>query len=201
MTARRVATLTAAPILTALLLGTPASAHGGVRIGIGIGLPLYFPWGPCCGYYPYRPVYVAPAPVYVAAPVYVQTATVVQPLPAAPTHYQTSAPPPAVAQTGAQDLSVREADRHLQLLRDPNEQTRADSAIQLGRLRETRAVDPLAATLAGDRSPLVREAAARALALIGSRGALTALQQAALADNDRDVRHSAQFAIEVIQAR
>ena len=42
---------------------------------------------------------------------------------------------------------------------------------------------------------------ARALGLIGSSKALPALQRAAQADSDRDVRHSAQFAAEVVQTR
>jgi HEAT repeat protein len=71
--------------------------------------------------------------------------------------------------------------------------------MQLGQLRATTAVQPLTATLAGDQSPVVREAAARALALIGSAQALTALQHAAQADPDRDVRHSAQFAVDIIR--
>jgi HEAT repeat protein len=92
-------------------------------------------------------------------------------------------------------------ENFLQALADPNEKVRADTVIQLGRLRVQEAVDPVAATLAGDQSPAVREAAARALGLIGSSKALPALQRAAQLDNDRDVRHSAQFALEVIQAR
>jgi HEAT repeat protein len=103
-------------------------------------------------------------------------------------------------QTPVQAVAAGDINQHLQLLADPDERTRADSVMQLGRMKAARAVDPLAATLAGDRSPLVREAAARALGLIGSPKALPALQHAALADNDRDVRHSAQFAIDVIQA-
>lgn len=71
--------------------------------------------------------------------------------------------------------------------------------MHLGRIRATQAVEPLTATLAGDRSPAVREAAARALGLIGSPKGLTALKRAVVADNDRDVRHSCQFAIDVIQ--
>jgi HEAT repeat protein len=47
---------------------------------------------------------------------------------------------------------------------------------------------------------MVREAAARALGLIGSSAALPALQQAASTDSDHDVRHSARFAIDVIQS-
>jgi HEAT repeat protein len=106
----------------------------------------------------------------------------------------------ATSQVHAQTVSRGEIDHHLQQLADPDERVRAETVMQLGRLRASSAVDPLAATLAGDRSPSVREAAARALALIGSPKALPALQQAALADGDRDVRHSAQFAIEVVQS-
>jgi HEAT repeat protein len=73
--------------------------------------------------------------------------------------------------------------------------------VQLGKLHDPRAIDPLAATLSGDRSPVVRESAARALGLIGSPGALPALQHAAQTDSDHDVRRSAQFAAEVIQNR
>jgi HEAT repeat protein len=91
-------------------------------------------------------------------------------------------------------------DHHLQLLANPDERVRLDSVVQLGRLKAYRAVDSLSATLAGDHSPAVREGAARALGLIGSAKALPALQHAAQADDDRDVRHSAQFAAEVIRS-
>jgi HEAT repeat protein len=47
----------------------------------------------------------------------------------------------------------------------------------------------------------VRESAARALGLIASTKGLPALQRAAQVDEDRDVRRSAQFAIEVIQSK
>jgi HEAT repeat protein len=60
-------------------------------------------------------------------------------------------------------------------------------------------VGPLSALLTSDRSPAVRETAARALGLIGSPQAVTALTRAAQADTDRDVRRSAQFAVEVIE--
>ena len=93
-----------------------------------------------------------------------------------------------------------EADQLLQRLSDSDERARGEAAIQLGRLKAQKAIDPLAATLAGDPSPKVREAAARALGLIGSPKGLTVLQRAALADNDYDVRHSAQFAAEVVQS-
>ena len=49
-------------------------------------------------------------------------------------------------------------------------------------------------------APSVREAAARALGLIGDTATLPALQRAAQADDDHDVRHSAQFAAEVIRS-
>lgn len=184
-----------------LALATPAARAGhacwGWGVGIHVGAPFYFhPWYPSCTYYyqPY-PVYVAPAPVVV------QAAPVVQPVPA----FQTAPPPsaPAVRQAYAAQVVDAQAEisRNLSLLSDPSENTRAESVLQLGRLRAEQAVDPLAATLAGDRSPLVREAAARALGLIGSPRALPALQRAAQADADRDVRHSSQFALDVIQAR
>jgi HEAT repeat protein len=126
---------------------------------------------------------------------------VLQPVPVAQPVYQAPPPRPVVAQAPpAADGSEADVERHLQLLADPDERVRADSVMQLGRMRAQRAVDPLAATLAGDRSPTVRDAAARALGLIGSPQAIPALQRAAQADNDRDVRHSAQFAIDVVQS-
>jgi hypothetical protein len=73
-------------MIIAALIGItlPATyAQAGVRLSIGIGIPLFVPVAP-----PPRPVYVAPAPVYVVpapAPVYVQPAprpVYVQPSPA-----------------------------------------------------------------------------------------------------------------------
>jgi hypothetical protein len=175
-----------------------AWCHGGWGIGINLGFPVYYP--PPCGYYYYRPypVYYAPPPVVVQpAPV------VVQPAPAAPVAAQ-----PVQRASSAEPLELTsvsydnpaEVDRNLQLLTDPSDQVRADAAMQLGKLKAERAIDPLAATLSGDRSAAVREAAARALGLIGSARGLTALKYAAQADSDRDVRHSAQFAVEIIHS-
>ncbi len=45
-----------------------------------------------------------------------------------------------------------------------------------------------------------REAAAQALGLIATPKALPALTRAAQADQDRDVRRTAQFSIEIIHA-
>jgi hypothetical protein len=187
-----------AAVLGVFLVGSAAQAGWGV--GIRIGVPVYAP--PCYYYRPY-PVYYVPPPVVVQpvpAPVLVPAPVAAQPVYPAPavqpaSQAQTAAAPPQVVAVSATDVN-----RHLQLLADPDERVRADSVMQLGRAKVTQAVDPLAATLAGDRSPAVREAAARALGLIGSPKALTALQNAALADSDRDVRHSAQFAMDVIQA-
>jgi HEAT repeat protein len=92
------------------------------------------------------------------------------------------------------------AEQLVTQLANPDERIRAETALQLGRLKSTQGVDPLAATLAGDRSPAVREAAARALALIASPQALPALEKAAATDPDHDVRHSARFAIDVINS-
>jgi HEAT repeat protein len=72
--------------------------------------------------------------------------------------------------------------------------------MRLGRSKDRRAVEPLKRALSDDRSPAVREAAARGLGLIGAPAALSALQNAAQGDDDRDVRRSASFAAEVIRA-
>jgi hypothetical protein len=180
-----------------------AQACAGVRLGIGLNfaLPLYYPawnWGPY--YYPYRPVYYVPPPVVVQpAPVYVQAA------PAAPPVYPAPAsetlPPPragAPARSGTARAEP-EIDWNLQRLADSDERVRAASAVQLGRFRAYQATDSLTAMLASDRSASVREAAVRALAMIGSPRALPALRQAASADSDPEVRHTAQFAVDIMQ--
>jgi hypothetical protein len=194
--------------LTGLLALGGSTAQAGVRVGIGIGLPLGCPWGyygpyypAYYPYYPYYPgyVYAAPAAVVQPAPAVVQPAPAVQaapavaPQPVAATQ-QSAAPPswsnPSVTPAVALDNGgVADALRRLS---QPDEQVRSTAAMQLGRLKAEQAVDPLAATLAGDQSPAVRETAARALGLVGSKRALTALIHAAQADADRDVRRSAQ---------
>ncbi len=181
-----------------LAVAPAAHAHVGWGIGIRFGGPIYLgAYAPVYPGYYYRPVYIEPAPVYVApAPVCVQPRAVV------PTYYESSAPPSAAPTPvqAAPQLANPDVSHHLQQLASADERVRQESVTQLGRLKAQQAVDPLAATLAGDPSPTVREAAARALALIGSRRALPALQRAALADSDRDVRHSAQFAMDIVQA-
>jgi HEAT repeat protein len=119
-----------------------------------------------------------------------------------PTPTYQPAPVTAVtARSAAPDTQQPAIEYHLQQLASPDERVRAESVMQLGKLKADRAIDPLAATLSGDRSATVRECAARALGLIGSPAALTALQHAAQSDSDHDVRRSAQFAAEVIQSR
>jgi epoxyqueuosine reductase len=88
----------------------------------------------------------------------------------------------------------------LTALNDPNPQSRADAIIALGRSRDRQAVAPITRALREDGSPIVRESAARALGLIGMTASLDALQRAAQADPDRDVRKSASFAADVIRA-
>jgi HEAT repeat protein len=187
--------------LASLVLATAESQlHAGWGVGVRIGGPVYYrPWGYYYPYYPYGAFYVAPPPVVVeSAPVVVQQAPVVQAInPVAPSPLPSSA---ILRSSQIQSAGQHDIAGYLQQLRDPDEHVRSDSVLQLGRLKIVSAVDPVAATLAGDRSPLVREAAARALALIASPKALPALQHAALADPDRDVRHSAQFAVDVIQS-
>lgn len=196
--------------------GQVAQAGGNWSVGVSVGGPGYYHrpcYGPGFGYgygfysYPvYRPypVVVAPAPVYVApAPVVVQQAPVVQPsYSAPPPAYE--APTPRPLPTSVTQVSATrqiDADRYLQQLASPDESVRVDSVMQLGRMRSERSIDPLAATLSGDRSPAVRDAAAKALGLIGSTKALPALQQASQVDSSNDVRRSAQYAIDVIQTR
>ena len=178
--------------------GAPAQAGGRWAVGVNIGFPgCYRPWYPYYGYYyppyPYYPVYAAPPPVVV------QPAPVVQTSSAEPPVY--ASPAPVVTRAASPGPQNGEVERHLQLLGDPNEQVRIESVLQLGRLSAQQAIDPVAATLAGDRSPAVREAAARSLGLMGSPKALPALQRAAQMDPDRDVRHSAEFALEIVQSR
>lgn len=197
--------------LVSLLAGGRAEAHGRAywSVGIGFGGPgCCRPW---CGwpvgvYYRPYPVYLSPAPVYVApygpyvvppAPVVaVPTAPVA---PAAPS-YQPPPPTPLPAPQPLPSGATGDVDYHLRQLASPDERVRLESVQQLGRLRSEKAIDSLAATLAGDRSAAVRDAAARALGLIGSRKALPALQMATYNDSDRDVRRSAEFAVEVIQS-
>jgi hypothetical protein len=97
-----------------------------------------------------------------------------------------------------------EVDRHLSSLTDSSELQREASVRRLGQLQSPRAVTPLAALVSDDPCPVVRTAAARALGLIGTRtcramSALTALRAAAEHDSDLKVRHSAEFAVEIIE--
>jgi hypothetical protein len=206
--------------------GSTALAHGGFTLGIGIGLPIYprpcYYGGPYYYPYPYpypyyQPVVVPAAPVVVQpAPVVVQPAAAPAPAVAAPVANVAGpvpnvAPPPVsvaapaapttmTATYGNGELkNVADVNALLQMLNDPDEKTRSDAVIQLGRLKADRAVDPVCATLASDKSPLVRESAAKALGLIGAPRALTALIHAAQADPDNNVRHSAHFAVEIIK--
>lgn len=212
--------------LTASILALAAAplAHAGpvrwsvgINVGPGWGGGYYRPYYRPYPYY-YQPyaIYAPPPAVYYEAPpaVVVRPSAVVvpsysSPVPSEPPTYQgpvvaplqSNAPAPNVIQAGVeQPARSVSAETWLQHLGNPDEKARMDAVMELGRMRAERAVEPLTATLAGDRSPAVRDAAARALGLIGSPRSLTALTHAAQADADRDVRRSAQFAIEVIQS-
>jgi HEAT repeat protein len=106
--------------------------------------------------------------------------------------------PSSTTQTNYSTSSPR-IDQLLAQLSSTQEHVRCDTAMDLGRLKATKAVDSLQRMLANDASPVAREAAARALGLIGSAQSLNALIRAAQLDTDRDVRHSAQFAVEIIR--
>ncbi len=178
-----------------------SQTQAGVRIGIGIGLPF-----PCYGYYGYPYYYAPPYAVYPPSVVYAPNAappaTVYQPG-YTPTPAPANAPerinplpnpvPDLAAPTQASaSIPVAdhpgEVDAVLQRLTNGDDQGRAATAIQLGRSRDGRAVAPLTRAMEQDRSPVVREAAARGLGLIAAPSSLPALQYAAQADDDRDVR-------------
>jgi hypothetical protein len=185
----------------ALLALPAATAHAGVGVGVSIGFPYYY--RPYCyhPYYYYRPV----VPVYVAPPVVVQPVPVVetvlvQPVPAVQSSQLTPAPQ-AVQPASRVESRGDEIERLMQHLSNPDDKVRADVAIQLGRLKARRASEPLERVLASDRSPEVRDAAARALGLISLPASLPALEHAAQADADGTVRSSARFAVDVIRHR
>jgi HEAT repeat protein len=183
------------------LFAAHADAHPrtSVSLGINLGAPFYRPWyGPPVYYRPY-PIYYAPAPrvIYEPAPIVVQPAPIVVTSPPATVAAPQVVPVPS--QVHLTSSSATSVQAHVQLLSHGDEAVRRDAVMELGRQKADNAVDALTATLAGDRSPIVRDAAARALGLIGSPRALTALMHAGQADSDRDVRRSAQFAVEVIQ--
>jgi hypothetical protein len=183
-----------------------AQAWVGVRIGIGV--PLYYGPGPYYPYpYYYPPYYAAPAPAVVyqtapaPAPVVVRSPeSEALPAPLAPPTTSYSTPEPAPLKVvPVNHESPAQVNALLQRLSDPNETARRDAAMDLGRLKAQSAIDPLVTVLSKDSSSVARDGAARALGLIGSSRCLNALIYAAQADNDREVRHSAQFAVEVIR--
>ena len=188
------------------LLAVPwGTAQAGPRFGVGVyvGGPYYYGpyWGGYYYYPPVAPVYVAPRPVVVQAVPPVETipgpsiSTTPVP-PGSPTAAPTDVPPPRAVET-----RLDEIDRLLGQLSNPDDKVRADVAIRLGRMKAWRAAESLEGVLASDRSPEVRDAAARALGLIGAPASIAALQRAAQSDDDRGVRSSAQFAVEVIRSR
>ncbi len=148
-------------------------------------------------------IYQSQSPAPTSAPNVVGTApgyTAAQPVvtSSAPPVLQTPPPPSGVVQSSYDHSAV---DSLLQRLSQADENVRRDAIMDLGRMKADRAIDSLTSVLANDQSPVARDAAARALGLIGSTRSLPALIRAAQADNDRDVRHSAQFAIEVIRSQ
>lgn len=195
--------------LTALLgCASLCEAHPRVGISLGFGFappfyaPYYRPYYPYGYYRPYS-VVVQPAPILVTQPVVVQQPGVVV----------SQAPPPAPSQQPSllevtptpgvvrQTVNQRNVDMFLTQLKASDENVRRDAAMELGRMKAEAAMSALTSILANDPSPSVRDAAARALGLIGSPRALEALGRAGLGDSDRDVRHSAQFASEVIRSQ
>jgi hypothetical protein len=164
--------------------GRSEAGRGFVTVGVGIGGPVY-----------YRPYWYGPGPYYYGY--YYPYPAYAAPVGAQPVSTYVPVTPPVAAPA---DPNTQQAvANYLAALRSPDERVRLDSVTQLGRMRAREAIDPLAATLAGDLSPRVREAAARALGLIGTTQAAPALQRAVQMDCDPSVRQSAQFSLDAVQ--
>ncbi len=199
--------LTAAALLSLASLTQTSEAHGPyIRFGIGISPGFFYGPGPYYYGYPYGyPYYYAPPPavVYETTPrVIVRQSpppiveTVPPPAPSTPTP---PPPPPSVIPIQNSAPASPAVDALMAKLSDTNEMVRRDAAMDLGRMKEAKAVDALIQMMSKDASPIARDGATRALGLIAAPRSLNALIYAAQADNDRDVRHSAQFAVEIIR--
>src|SRR5262249_12500608 len=185
-----------AALAALLALGPAAHAGVGWSIGLNFGVPVYHRpcWGPYWGYYRPYPIYVAPPPVVV------QPGPVAQPVYVAPPTAPAPAPGLLAPPTTARAARPVEGEVVASDLTSADERTRAAAMVERGRRKDAAAVGALTKALQEDQSPVVREAAARGLGLIGSPAALPALQHAAQADDDRDVRRSASFAADVLRA-
>src|SRR6266446_5705364 len=126
--------------------GSPVSWSVGVRIGappivVGPRPYPYYHYQP----YPYGGYYVRPAPIY-----YEQPQVIVRP---APVIYQEQAPvvvstpaPSTISHSVVPAVPVSTSaaiEGQLQLLSNPDEAVRADAALDLGRMKSERAIDPL----------------------------------------------------------
>jgi len=155
----------------------PALAVGGGLFGLGMvaGSALASP--------PPPPVYVAqPAPVYVA--------------PAPPPTVIYNPPQPyAVAPQPPATVVVDPVANAIGRLSSSHDNSRIEGAYTLGRLRDPRAVGPLADRLRNDWDKDVRTAAANALGEIGDPRASEPLRQAAALDKRQAVRDAANLAL------
>ena len=198
-------------LTTIASLTQTADAHPNVGIRIGIGFPGFY-YGPGPYYYGYRPYpyyYYPPPPAVIyesAPPVVIRQSpppAVSEPLPVPVVPNSPPPPPPAPLPTPivtTRNEVPSSASAVMAKLNDGSDTVRRDAAVELGRLKATYAVDVLMTMLAKDSSPVARDGAARALGLIAERRSLNALIFAAQADDDREVRRSAQFAVEAIRS-
>jgi hypothetical protein len=183
------------------LLALPcANVQAGPFVGVYVGGPYYYRpyYGGYYYYPPAVPVYVAPAPPAPATP-----GTIISTTPSAPLTVPNGyvPPPPPDAPVGRLETRGDEIDRLVGQLSNPDDKVRSDTALQLGRMKARRASGALEQVLGSDRSADVRDAAARALGLIGMPASVPALQRAVQTDDDKGVRTSAQYAIDVIRTR
>jgi hypothetical protein len=153
-------------------LGAALGAGTGLLLGSALASPP-----------PPPPIYVAPAPVVVAAP-----GTVVRP----PVVIQPAAPATVVVDQVA--LAVNR-------LRSNHDHSRRDACYTLGRLGDPRGVPALIDRLKNDRATEVKVAAATALGQIGEPGSAIVLERATIYDKKQEVRDAAATALAMIHQR
>ena len=201
------------------VLGNTAPASAGVRWGIGINIPLFWP-GPCCSYpryyyaYPPTVVYAQPPMVYYpSSTVYVQQSpsvtyvypnraaapAAVQPVPAPTVQSQLASPPqqpvaqllPQTVQDAPAVAVVPRAAEYIGMLSQGKDSDRKKAAKELRHFNAQPVIAALIDALQKDGSGDVRKEAADSLGHMRAPEAQPVLRQAARYDIDSGVRKAA----------